>query len=241
MKHLLIIIIILLNYPLSAQVKSGFLTYGESIVHAPVDTSKIKDRQVKEIIAQQNSAIEQALSSDSDLYELSFNRQEANFQVIPFVENDINPYLKRAVSPGIYYSNLKEDFKLHQLFAYDDYYLIRQNANVYVWNISKEKKKIGDYTCYKATTTIENGRTIKTEITAWFTPEIPFRFGPKNYGGLPGLILALEERGHYFYAKKIVLKQEEKKVKIPHKGKQVSQTEFTEIGRAVMKQMKGED
>ncbi len=66
-----------------------------------------------------------------------------------------------------------------------------------------DSKKIGDYICYKATTIVENHRKIKSEIVVWFTPEIPFQYGPKNYGGLPGLILALQERGHYFYAKKI--------------------------------------
>lgn len=50
--------------------------------------------------------------------------------------------------------------------------------------ITQESKKIGDFICYKAIT--------KNKRVVWFTPEIPLQFGPKQYRGLPGLILEVE-------------------------------------------------
>ena len=141
MKIILILFLLLNPINLFAQVKSGYITYGETIVSAPIDTSKIKDAQIKSIISQQNSAVKSALSSDSELYEMHFNTVESNFKLMPFLENDANPNLKRAVSYGIYYNNLEKNTSLHQLYAFDEYYLIKDKSNPFLWKISKESKK----------------------------------------------------------------------------------------------------
>lgn len=57
------------------------------------------------------------------------------------------------------------------------------------WNFSDEETdSIMGYDCRKATVEFA-GRN----YTAWFTPEIPLPFGPYKFGGLPGLILKLED------------------------------------------------
>lgn len=57
------------------------------------------------------------------------------------------------------------------------------------WNFSDEETdSIMGYDCRKATVEFA-GRS----YTAWFTPEIPLPFGPYKFGGLPGLILKLED------------------------------------------------
>lgn len=52
------------------------------------------------------------------------------------------------------------------------------------WKISKETKKILNYTCKKATTTYKG-----TTFTAWFADKVPTNAGPYLFRGLPGLIL----------------------------------------------------
>lgn len=57
------------------------------------------------------------------------------------------------------------------------------------WKVTKESKKIGSYTCYKATTKNFGGRNYEV----WFTYEIPIPTGPWKFHGLPGLILEVHD------------------------------------------------
>ncbi len=56
------------------------------------------------------------------------------------------------------------------------------------WTIVNETKKIGDYTCQKATG-VCRGRL----YNAWFCADIPYTFGPWKLSGLPGLIMEAED------------------------------------------------
>lgn len=59
----------------------------------------------------------------------------------------------------------------------------------FAWNYSTEQgDTILGYECQKATVAFA-GRT----YTAWFTTEIPLPYGPYKFGGLPGLILRLQD------------------------------------------------
>ena len=62
------------------------------------------------------------------------------------------------------------------------------------WKIEKETKKIGKFTCKKATTFFR-GRN----YTAWFDPEIALPYGPWKLNGLPGLILEAYETNKFIY------------------------------------------
>lgn len=62
------------------------------------------------------------------------------------------------------------------------------------WIFSDEATdSIMGYDCRKATVEFA-GRS----YTAWFTPEIPLPFGPYKFGGLPGLILKIEDAERQF-------------------------------------------
>lgn len=52
------------------------------------------------------------------------------------------------------------------------------------WNITNEKKKIGNLECIKAETTKDGAK-----IIAWFCKDIPLNEGPFYHYGLPGLIV----------------------------------------------------
>ena len=63
------------------------------------------------------------------------------------------------------------------------------------WILTNDTKQIDNYKCYKATLT-HSVKSRKGNVTAWYCPEIPYSFGPKGYGGLPGLIVELiDKRG----------------------------------------------
>lgn len=63
------------------------------------------------------------------------------------------------------------------------------------WTILPETIKIGNYQTQKAQ--IQYGGRI---WYAWFTPEVPLQDGPYKFGGLPGLIIKLEDsKGDYSF------------------------------------------
>lgn len=71
-----------------------------------------------------------------------------------------------------------------------------------VWHIGTETKTIGKYTAIRATTSRKKARHTE-EIEVWFTPELPYSFGPLGYNGLPGLILEMKRFEVTYKFKKI--------------------------------------
>lgn len=57
------------------------------------------------------------------------------------------------------------------------------------WSITTESRKLGSFTCYKATCYFR-GR----HWEAWFCPDIPVKMGPWKFYGLPGLILEVYDK-----------------------------------------------
>jgi len=132
---------------------------------------------------------------------------------------------------GVYYTSHKEGITLIEKEFSGKTFLIEIPNTI--WKLIQEEKKVGKYVCYKATTikTAEgrNGK-IQKKITAWYSPQIPYNFGPKDYNGLPGLILQLQEDNLLITAKKITIQQTNQiSIEKPRKGEKVTQQEFDSI------------
>ena len=152
--------------------------------------------------------------------------------------------IKITISDGtdLLYKNIKENRYAIETEIYGKAFLIKDTIENLKWELGSETKNIGEYTCYKAiykdsitTRTInsEGGfETIKKEqvTTAWYTPQIPTANGPANFGGLPGLILEINDGDLTLICSKIVMNPKERFIiKELKKGKEVSQKEFDEI------------
>ena len=74
-----------------------------------------------------------------------------------------------------------------------DLYEITSPTSQLNWKIENQTKKIGEYSCQKATL-YYCGR----HWEAWFTKDIPLNFGPYIFSGLPGLILSLKDAKNNF-------------------------------------------
>tara|TARA_R110001606_G_C15390481_1_gene651493 strand:+ start:689 stop:1444 length:756 start_codon:yes stop_codon:yes gene_type:complete len=89
------------------------------------------------------------------------------------------------------------------------------------WELHEETKMIGKYLCFKATTshttTNPKGKVFKHNFTAWYTPQIPYKFGPAGYGNLPGLIIELQSEKATYGVTKIQFYDDHKgkKIKMP--------------------------
>lgn len=217
----------------NAQIKSGYVTYGELYKNTVIDTSKIKADNVKEVIIKQEKLISRALSSDEEFYELSFNSTQSLFKRIESVLNESEPVLKFALCPGIYFIDINSSESLTELDIYGETFIIKDSLNKNNWKIENEKKDIGKYTCVKAVVK-ENDR----DIVAWFCPELPFSYGPLGYNGLPGLILELERYGRVYYTKKINISEDNIKIKRPSTGILKTRAEFEKISKKMQERLK---
>jgi GLPGLI family protein len=103
-------------------------------------------------------------------------------------------------------------------------YLINKKS-ISDWVLSDESKMIDGHLSYKATAwDIDYGgrNQNKYEITAWFSPKIPFNFGPVYYNNLPGLILEISYLDIKLLATKIDYELDEKKIIKPHGEKSIA-------------------
>jgi GLPGLI family protein len=156
-------------------------------------------------------------------------------------------------SSDILYKNILENRTAHKTELLGKVFLIKDNLVAYDWELTGETKNIGNYTCYKAVYEREEesieinmiGDEAKEEklikkrtLVAWYTPEVPVSNGPYNYGGLPGLILEVNDGDLTIVCSELVLNPKEvKEIKEPVKGKIVTRKKFGEIAKEKTKEM----
>jgi len=170
-------------------------------------------------------------------YRLLSNSKESRFEYIKSMQSDDDyqtneRFIGRGGGSGVYFKNLKEKIKLHQISGLDEStYLINEELNKFNWQLLKETKKILGYDCFKAVGEIvEYSYTRKKEIhipiIVWYAPSIPLPFGPAGYDGLPGMVMESQMDSFYLIAKEIKFYDKALKIKRPVKGIKVTQDEF---------------
>lgn len=82
-----------------------------------------------------------------------------------------------------------------------DYFYIEENPTQN-WQLLGDTLTIAGYKCYNAKAKFR-GR----EYSVWFTPEIPYSYGPWKLASLPGLILRAEDSEDFFKWEVISVKQ----------------------------------
>ncbi len=177
---------------------------------------------------------------------LNFNSKLALFEEDEAEKEATPPGLQRAImyesslkpaSPVVQkvYYDFEKNQRLEQLEYMTRFFLVQSEIEAVAWKLGSEKKKVLEYTCMRATGTLDD-----QEIVAWFSPEIPVSLGPSVFGGLPGLILAVERNGETAYVATSVRLSppaEESMVK-PDKGSKVTQEEFAAIQEEKEKERK---
>lgn len=141
---------------------------------------------------------------------------------------------KVAKNEDIYYKNLAENKYTNFKDLFGKKFLIQEDLVKYPWKLINEQKEIAGYVCMKATAVNDKGQ----ELTAWYTPSIPISNGPDEFGGLPGLIVALDEnqKERYYELESIDLTKEVN-IEKPGKGDKVSKKKYDEIADKKRKEM----
>ncbi len=170
-----------------------------------------------------------------------------------------------SFSGGTKYKNTKENIVLEETEFFGKKFLIADEGKKPEWKLGSETKKIGNYTCFKATLVKEvdafsfanfgrrgrrNNDDKKDEkpieekpktivVTAWYTPQIPVSQGPGEFWGLPGLILEINSGRTTVLCTEITLNPKEKvELKKPKKGKKVTREEYNKIVTKKMTEMR---
>lgn len=244
-----IIIIILFANPSFSQKITGqaFYTSMYKAEKTELTTKQKENPRIKELAEQ----LSQAFTDD---FVLEFTQEESVFKKQPKLKKP-NPTTEGKITISrsmmgdeeILYKNLRTNIFLNNKEVYGKLFLIQDTIKTYEWQLSKETKTIGEYICFKATyvpmseetddNLIEDGK-IKKEIIAWYTPQIPVKNGPMEYGGLPGLILEVQDGNQKLLCSKIVLNPVEKlRIRKPSKGRKVTKQEFNSIVEKKSKEM----
>lgn len=171
-------------------------------------------------------------------YNLIIDQNESEFVKIDKINNNQNDDLSAPVlvfveigPNGKLYKNTLNNQIIEERIFVEKKFLIKDSLPEIGWKITKEKKEVLGFTCYKATATLKD----KMKVTAWYSPKLNFKTGPDKFWGLPGLILEVEtvmdygngeiETGKYIALKAESFKSNDK-ITYPSKGEEITEEAF---------------
>ena len=215
--------------------------------------ARMSEARKKQIAARLKNRLEKE-------FVLVFNKEESLFteeEQLDAISGATDSWGKNFAA-GENYKNVKSDKQIQQQEFYGKKFLVKDQLLPMTWTLGNETKKIGNYTCFKATTFIPTDdllwysfswsrmRTTNdseekttevddksvdiTEVEAWYTPQIPVRHGPSEYWGLPGLILEVSAGETTMLCSKIVLNPSDViEIEAPSKGSVVTKSEYQDL------------
>jgi GLPGLI family protein len=184
--------------------QSGIVTYKNTLT-PPENLDELKKSNPESYKKANFMLSKMKAYTETLTYTLEFNQVKSKFYTNPALTSDNNKMGSMFFNSTEYYF-VQPDNKRFENKEINGTDILVQEVPI-KWNISNETKTIKGYKCQKAeaiqlfySVDRETGK-IKTKeqpIEAWFTADIPFPFGPENYGGLPGLILELSTQGNNY-------------------------------------------
>ena len=174
-------------------------------------------------------------------FKLLFNGDKSSFSEIGIMSSEDSYNLKMSKIASSAYSSDGEvyyDKKNNEEFLKKSNGILIKNTNTILkWEVTADSKTISNYKCYRAVLEIpfvnSKGQSGIQKITAWFAPSLPYSFGPKDFHGLPGLILELNDIRSTFLVTKISLDDKELTIDFP-KGKTVTKEDYEKKLKAQM-------
>ena len=228
MKNIILYILLLIFFKVQCQNNS--ITYEKKIL---ITNEKQNVQKVQNI----NSELSKIT------YTLKFSENKSTFKMDDFLEADNskkrNTALRIGGGAGLYIIEKGKSF--HNTEYFGENYLV-DFTNEYknlVWKLSKQSRVIQGFKCYLATTerTIENPKGFFTQkISAWYSPQLNYSYGPIGYYGLPGIILNLLIDNTQYEAISVnfnTSKRKSEKTKLLPNSKLITYTEFVDISRNI--------
>lgn len=213
--------------------QEGTITYQQVVkmeIKLEGDASAFADMLPKE----RKSLKSLLFTSESSLYQ---NTEKEEDETLHMEQGGANVMIRMEEPENKVFTDLESGNKIEQREFMTRTFLIEGSAEN-KWKLTGNQKKILDYPCQEAELDGAEEKTL-----AWFTSVIPVSGGPGNYGGLPGMILAVDikDGNNTITATSVELAKLEKGlIEKPKKGKKVSREEFETIVQEKMKEMGAE-
>lgn len=201
----------------------------------------------------------------TERFELLFSGKQSLWQSLPDVaeeaaaaSGDVGNTTMLAVRLGggaeVVYQDRETNMRLMQSELRAKTYLVEDSLATPDWKVSDESKIILGYQTKKASAVRYGMRTIMgmengvlkpqeqrdtSTIVAWFAPDIPAPAGPEYSGGLPGLVLELDENGgrSIYKAISVSSKPTGGKLKAPKSGRRITAAAFRNEQKAFFAEM----
>lgn len=226
-KKITILLCILVSLCQAQTLKVSYLEKINLADSPKIDVSQIQgaemspglEAMVQKMIEEQNKK-----NSEGKEYELYSVNGESIYQKteVKEVENEAITTITLN-EKDIFYRNFKDKQITNQTSILSKTFLINEDEKSFDWQISDQTEMIGTYKCKKATSLSEEG------LVAWFTNEVPISTGPRQYYGLPGLIVKLTLGTLTIEAIDVKIMDEIVAIEKPTKGKNVSRKKYNEI------------
>lgn len=227
--RILIFILTLLPFSLLAQ-DALKVTYGQQITF----TTKENPNESEE----HREALRRAME-EINYFELILLENEANYLPIEKIRNE-QPTEGHTYSISFgapdqkVYINYDEGIRIRTNTMYGQYNIIKSELPNKNWEITRETKEILGIAVRKAVNESE-----KVTETAWYAPSLPYKAGPDDNWGLPGLILEYKsivntgennKRTTHLFANNIeTLQRESVALFIPDESKSITEEAYYEM------------
>jgi len=220
--------------------------------------ARLSEAQKKQIQARLKNRLEKT-------YVLTFNTEHSTFkeEVKLDAMSGATDSWGSNFSAGETYKNIKSNQLVQNQEFYGKKFLVKDKLQAIAWQMGKESKKIGNYTCFKATASIpkkdlewysfswdslrkeenkdsdEEKEEEMTQVEAWYTLQIPVSHGPSEFWGLPGLILEISNGNTTMLCSKIVINPDENvEIVAPNKGKEINKKDYQQTVMTKMKEFR---
>ena len=225
--RLIIIIFLFASNIILAQENSGTIKY-------IVSHDWLKKRKSSEFITEKELEMSDYVWGDGNVYKeystLRFNPTSSIYQETDESVDDYSTYSWRTAEYLIY-RDIKENTTYDVIRMQNKLYVIEDSIQYPQWKILNGMREIAGHICMNAyyRDTLRN-----KDVIAWFALDMPMPYGPDRYGGLPGLILEVDENNGavIISASTITMSEENIVLEKPihkKKVKKVTEKEFTEV------------
>lgn len=213
-RHLLLLLIAVCPCTLFAQQKQshiGYVAFSNIDKYVPFDTASIRVWYALNAldIKDENTYIDWQIleiGKHSNKYYSYFVWESDSLRTVDQKTNRSGNFSKKLLPRGRNGDGNWNELQYHVLIAekgnirtynrerlsqYEGYY--DEPYPDQKWSLTQDTATICGYRCQKATCRY-HGR----DFEAWFTTEIPVRYGPWKFGGLPGLIVKAYDTDHLY-------------------------------------------